>query len=756
MILRFILLLCVFTFLPAASGANTSELTAVKLQLKWKHAFQFAGFYQAIAQGYYQQEGLQVSLAENTGVNVFDELISGRSQFGISDSSAIYARLEGKPVLGLLPILNNSPLVLITQSNIETLQQLKGKTLMLADNTQLNISIYAMLYSQGIAKEDLKFIPQTFNLVPFLNKEVAAVSGYVTDQVNQLRQLDYPFNVFNPTTFGFDFYGDMVIVSEAYAKQNPEQVQAFKRATLKGWQYAFTHLEETIALIKSQYNSQNLPIDHLRYEAEKTLEISGFNTGNFGEFDRQKIKEISRIYSLMHSRLDLNNINNFVVESTSQPLNSEEINFINQHIFRVTTTDNWPPFNLRNESGEVTGIAVDFWKLISQQFNIQSTIQTQDFGKVLKSIQDHEADLTLSVGATPDRQKYALFSLPYATYPLAILGSTNDPYMSDMRQLKNKIIAVGRNFTAHKMMLEAYPDFNYITFDNLPQAFEALDTGRADVVVDLLPTLIYQLNQYKINHLKILGNTDLKVDIRFMVRKDYPLLHSAINKAIHQLLPSQGQAINEKWMSQIQTQVEYGPLWWATGLGLGLLSLASAWIYWLRKEIGYRKQLEKNLVHLAERDQLTGIYNRRKGIELLNHSRQLFTRYQIPQSVISTDIDHFKNINDTYGHLMGDKVLKEFTQRIQNQLRAVDYFARMGGEEFLIILPNTQAQQALLLTEKLRLNICSEKFPNNITVTASFGVTQCKLDDTEESLLERVDQALYHAKNRGRNTIVVD
>lgn len=162
---------------------------------------------------------------------------------------------------------------------------------------------------------------------------------------------------------------------------------------------------------------------------------------------------------------------------------------------------------------------------------------------------------------------------------------------------------------------------------------------------------------------------------------------------------------------------------------------------------------------LAIRDELTNIYNRRYINENLpiNIIQSLTTKK--PISIIMSDIDHFKKVNDTFGHVAGDYVLKEFAQLLQSTLRKnQDWIGRYGGEEFLIVLDNVDNNTAYTIAEKIRKKVEKNKFQygnKSIPITASFGV--CTLDEslnTMESFIEYADKNLYKAKKSGRNTTI--
>ena len=163
----------------------------------------------------------------------------------------------------------------------------------------------------------------------------------------------------------------------------------------------------------------------------------------------------------------------------------------------------------------------------------------------------------------------------------------------------------------------------------------------------------------------------------------------------------------------------------------------------------------KNAYIGSRTDALTKLNNRRKLDEVLAFEIKQSSRYQNPFAFILIDIDYFKTVNDTHGHLVGDRVLVELAELLQNCLRTTDIAGRWGGEEFIIILPQQKRLHAQQLAEKLRNTICSHRFTDaNITITASFGISEYLPGDSAASLVKRADDALYEAKRFGRNRIV--
>jgi diguanylate cyclase (GGDEF)-like protein/hemerythrin-like metal-binding protein len=161
------------------------------------------------------------------------------------------------------------------------------------------------------------------------------------------------------------------------------------------------------------------------------------------------------------------------------------------------------------------------------------------------------------------------------------------------------------------------------------------------------------------------------------------------------------------------------------------------------------------LVKLAMYDKLTGLFNRHTLDSTIQKEMDRQDRYHTPLALVMLDIDHFKRINDLYGHDNGDRVLIEVAQRVHSSIRETDMLFRWGGEEFLILSPNTNDEGAGLLAEKLRHAIMSTPVEPAGLVTASFGVAERMDNETRDLWFHRVDQAMYRAKNTGRNRVEI-
>ncbi|ADK83298.1 diguanylate cyclase [Sediminispirochaeta smaragdinae DSM 11293] len=166
------------------------------------------------------------------------------------------------------------------------------------------------------------------------------------------------------------------------------------------------------------------------------------------------------------------------------------------------------------------------------------------------------------------------------------------------------------------------------------------------------------------------------------------------------------------------------------------------------------KRINIELKRISVKDELTGLYNRRKIDDLLKHEWERTIRYKTKFTVIMMDIDHFKKINDTYGHDAGDLVLKKLSRILLDNIRKADSCGRWGGEEFLIICQEADCHQSLILAERFRDTISKHRIPDLPSVTASFGIASSEESSSIQTLLKAADSRLYEAKLQGRNRVV--
>lgn len=248
-------LLVLFIALASGPAAKSSTYESVTLQLKWEHQFQFAGFYAAIAQGYYEEEGLAVELkAGSPGLDPITEVLDGRADFGISSSDLLLRFHQGDPVVAMAVIFQHSPLILVAKTDkaTQTLHDLDGKRVAIEEGSA---ELYAYLKREGIQTAQFNVVKHDYNLDGLIDGTLAAQSVYSTTETYELDQQGINYQVYSPRSAGIDFYGDTLFTTREMLTRHIKKAEAFRRASLRGWLYAMNHSDEIIELILTHYST---------------------------------------------------------------------------------------------------------------------------------------------------------------------------------------------------------------------------------------------------------------------------------------------------------------------------------------------------------------------------------------------------------------------------------------------------------------------------------------------------------------------
>ncbi len=429
-------------------------------------------------------------------------------------------------------------------------------------------------------------------------------------------------------------------------------------------------------------------------------------------------------------------------------LSSEDKRLLHTHPITCVSIDSWPPFNTSFD-GKLAGIGIDNWRKITEKLGIPfKCAKAHTWTEVLKSIESKTYDLTVSTQQTEERMRYAVFSEPYARYPYVAVTKKNNNFTFNT----NKKVVVGKNYSAADILHKYYPQLNIEEVDSIETALQMVKEGKAYAAVDVLPVMTYFLDKHKYSPLDISARFPEKFDFRIMMRKDYASILPLINRSINSILNEEEQSdIMRKW-ENIKSKSSINSIYiYVILAGLILAMIAMAYLVRsLKKQLKNKDQDIKYYEELASFDSLTLIYNRHMLDTILAQQLAIAQRYRQLMSVIFFDIDDFKLINDKFGHNAGDDVLIELTRLVSSSIRGSDIVGRWGGDEFLIILPESSQKQAKRLVEILDEKIRSHPFTAVDHLSCSFGAVSYQYGDTAKDLMARVDAKLYEAKKQKR------
>ncbi len=292
--MRVATLLALFACLLASPPAWALE--PVTVQLKWKHQFQFAGFYAALEQGYYREAGLDVRLVEADGAEDPNRaVLSGAAQYGVGGPELVMLAAKGEPVVLLAAIFQHSPLVILTRASDElhTVQELVGKRVAVEPQAA---DFVAYLRREGVPLDRVTLAPPAYTVDPLLNGEVDAMWSYRTDEPFALQERGQPFVLLDPRVAGIDFYGDTLFTTARELEERPERVAAVREATLRGWRWAFGHPDAAVELILSKY-SQRHSRAHLEWEVAQTRKLVLPELIEVGYLNPGRVEHIAQVYA---------------------------------------------------------------------------------------------------------------------------------------------------------------------------------------------------------------------------------------------------------------------------------------------------------------------------------------------------------------------------------------------------------------------------------------------------------------------------
>jgi ABC-type nitrate/sulfonate/bicarbonate transport system substrate-binding protein len=251
------------------TGSHANALEAVSLQLKWLHQFQFAGYYQALEQGFYRKAGIEVEIREGgPGILVSEAVAQEKADFGVCTTNVLITKADEPALVVLGVIFQHSPAVILVPSRarIGTLSELAGHRLMDAPGSD---DIAAMLRHEGVDYASLPRVQHNGDPRELVGGRADAMVAYTTNEPFVLGKLGVPHQTFSPRAYGFDFYGDNLCTTARQAEAYSERTRAFLAASLKGWAYALAHKDETVQLILDRY-SKKKSREALLFEAVRT------------------------------------------------------------------------------------------------------------------------------------------------------------------------------------------------------------------------------------------------------------------------------------------------------------------------------------------------------------------------------------------------------------------------------------------------------------------------------------------------------
>ncbi len=781
----------------------------VRLQLKWQHGFQFAGYYAAEQQGYYAQAGLKVELVAATpGLKVLDEVMAGRAQFGVGTSSLLLDYAKGQDVRLLANVFQHSALVLLSRPTAAgpDIQALRGQKVMLESGAE---ELQAYLSREGLTAQAYQLIEHRTSLPDLINGQVAAVSAYSSNEPLILQQAGIAYHQFTPRSAGIDFYGDNLFTNNKLWQKKPELVEKFRVASLRGWSYAMQHPAEVI-----EYMQQRYPTDTSRAmllaEAAAMQSLLQTDLIEPGYINPERWLHIASVYQQQGLLSAVPDLAGFLYQA-STPIDLTwvliallvllglllalallaYITQVNRRLHQLLAhkrqQQSWQHVRsqilqqmLRDETA-LNELMTTVLQLLQQFRPSYHPILLLDRHKELPQIV--HVDLT-AAGWADMQHRISVFGDDCDTPGLNVLRVPQlgkpSPAFSDA--------AVGQ------LQFCAFPlqgDCGQIPGVLLVWQAQAFQTQDYDVLSDVGSMVAIGLERQRnrealrqsearhrllTDHASdVIWTMDLVGNITYVspsVQRQRgftaeEVMQQHVTEALTadsaQLVWNQMLQATElvaagkpypEFVADLEQPHKNGGTVWSEVKTAGIYNEAGEFIsvVGVARDLTERRKTEQQMRYMAQHDSLTGLPNRALFMDRLHQALTYCSRHQGQLAVLLLDLNKFKPVNDEYGHAAGDELLKATGESLRKLLRASDTVARLGGDEFVVLLPQLESPlEASRVAEKITAAL-SQPFVLSMTtvqIGCSIGQAQFPDDGSDaEQLIRIADERMYQQKQQ--------
>ena len=604
--MKFIQLLLLFYF--TILNLSATQLDKIKLQLQWQHQFEFAGFYAAKEKGFYKDVGLDVEFIEfNPKTNIVDEVLNGNAHYGLTYSSLIADYMNGKPLVFVANFFKQSPLVLVTQKDIFTPADLKNKKIMgLLDSSHKQI-IMTMLEKFNLSEKDFKNIPRKFSIESFVNKDVDALSVFTTNEIYTLDKLGVKYNILDPAVFGTKFYDLNLFTTKQELENNPIRVENFKKASIKGWEYALKHKEELADIIMQKYNTQNKSKEALLFEAKQIEYLMLTNVYPVGSIDFERVQIIADNFAqtLLLPKESKERLETFIYKTKENnlELTSKQKEYLKEKKeLKFCVDPNWMPLE-KIENGKHIGIASEFIQLISQRIETPiHLIETKNWTESLEKVKKRECDILPLAEKTPSREEYLDFTTPYVHTSLVIATKMGIPFVDNLNSIKMKPLGVVKNYSIEELLKNKYPNINLVEVESIQEGLDYVQQEKIFVFLDNSIVINYEIQKNSIKDLAITGQFEDSFYLSIASNNDEAILNEILEKALLSIDSNTRAELMNKWNNiTYQVQTDYEIILEILLLGIIIVVIFIYWNLKLKEEIRNKELIRKQLEQSEER-----------------------------------------------------------------------------------------------------------------------------------------------------------
>lgn len=723
-IIRFLFLSIPFTLLFNPLHAQEQTLDKITLQLQWKDQFEFAGFYAAKEKGFYKEAGLEVNFKSFSGnMDTVDEVLEGRAQYGLGYSNIIARYLHGEPLVFVANFFKQSPLVIVAQKEFVLPSDLEGKRVM-GVSKDLDSSTLLMMFKKfDMDATHFESVQPTFKIDDFINKKVDAMTVFTTNETYYLDKAGVHYNILNPGAYGAPFYDVNLFTTQEELEKNPQRVEKFREASIKGWQYALAHKEEMIALIQEKYNGQNKSYDALMYEAKQIEYVMLPSLYPIGSIDEQRVLLMAENFVELGlipkgTKLKFDKFIYGLAAKETIQLNAEEKAYLKnkKEIKLCIQPDLYPLDGFADNTH--TGMAGDFYQIIGEKLNVDfSYVVSKSQAELQKIAHNKGCELISVTSSHKKRFEYYALTDPLASVYFNLITTHDKVFHYSKKELEGKLLVT--NIDTFKDSIDRYyPNVDVEVIYDTDKAMRMVKNGEAYGFVTLNGISDRYVESYGYDTFKVNGllAKEHPFDVSIGVIDTDTLLLNILNKTIATIEPATIENIQNRWrISRYHIEKDYALVWQILLISLFVLGGMYYWNKRLKREIKKRHEAEEalRLSHedLEEKIQegLADIYSKEK---LLNEQSRLAQmgemigmiahQWRQPLGALSATTVGIQNkIELEHFNLDQKEERKEFEVYLKNKLKSMAEYVNVMSETIEVFLNFLKKENK---TEKICLN----------------------------------------------------
>ena len=545
------------------------ELKKVTIQLSWLNQFQFAGYYMAKEKGFYEELGLDVEIKPfEFGIDIPKDVNDGKIDFAVGRETLILERIKNPNIVALYALFQSTPLILMStkESGINHINDFSNKRIMTTIDDASEVSLKAMIASNKIKLENLTFLKHTHNIDDLINKNTDVISAYISKSPYILQEKGVEYNIFDPKKYDFDMYSDMLYTNQNLINYDLNTVLLFKKASLKGWEYAYSNFEESVNVIYDKYNTQNLQKEELLYEAKELKKLSYFKTSNLGEIRKDKMQRIYDLYNVMGLISSTIDLDNFIFDINSLndfTFSQEEMKYIGQkdNIKMCVIPNSMPYSDIKD--GKAVGFVADYISLIENKIKKPIVlVPTKSWTESFAFAKDRKCDILSSAVWTKARESEFSFTKSYIDIPLVLLTKNGTSFINNLSSIKNKKVSIVEDYAILEILKNKYKDIEFVTVKNVDEGLEKVLKNEVFGHIDAISTAWYKLQTKYLTQLSISAKLDEVSKLSIAVRSDDSTLYEILQKAVLSIDDFVKDDLLNKWVSvEYKKDFDYSVLW---------------------------------------------------------------------------------------------------------------------------------------------------------------------------------------------------